>query len=38
VRLGDEFEACAWVKPEALEDFDLNEQSRATFSQLGMIG
>lgn len=34
VRLGDEFEEFAWVKREALKDYDLNEQTRDTFTNL----
>ncbi len=34
VRLGEEFEKFAWVKSDALPKFDLNEQTRDTFTQL----
>lgn len=37
VVLGDEFETYAWVKAEALDRYDLNEQTRATFAQLGLL-
>ncbi len=37
VRLGDEFEEYAWVKRDALQDYDLNEQTRDTFKQLGAL-
>lgn len=37
VRLGDEFEACAWVKTAGLGRYDLNEQTRDTFAHLGLM-
>ena len=37
VRLGDEFEEFAWVKRSSLQDYDLNEQTRDTFKQLGAL-
>ena len=37
VRLGEEFEACAWVKAAGLGRYDLNEQTRETFAHLGLI-
>jgi len=37
VRLGDEFEEYAWVKKEALQDYDLNEQTKDTFAHLGLF-
>ncbi len=36
VRLGEEFEEFAWVKSDELPKFDLNEQTRDTFAQLGI--
>ncbi len=37
VRLGEEFEAYAWVKGQDLGEYDLNEQTRDTFVQLGIL-
>jgi nucleoside triphosphatase len=37
VRLGDEFEEYAWVEKDALRGYDLNEQTKNTFVQLGLI-
>jgi hypothetical protein len=37
VTLGDEFEKYAWVKRDALHDYDLNEQTRDTFKQLDVL-
>jgi nucleoside triphosphatase len=37
VRLNDEFEASAWVKPGAVKDFDLNIETRKTFRRLGWL-
>ena len=37
VHLGEEFEAFAWVKAANLGQYDLNEQTRATFTHLGLI-
>ncbi len=34
--LGEEFEAYAWVKAEDLVCYDLNEQTKATFIQMGV--
>lgn len=34
--LGDEFEAYAWVKAADLSLYDLNEQTKATFIQMGI--
>jgi len=36
VVIGEEFEQYAWVKGEDLGKFDLNEQTRDTFIQLGV--
>jgi len=38
VTLGEEFEQFAWVKGTELYKYDLNEQTRDTFQQLGVIG
>ena len=35
--VGEEFEAYAWVKADALSGCALNEQTRATFTQLGVL-
>ncbi len=37
VKLGNEFEEYAWVKQDALLSYDLNEQTRNTFVQQGII-
>jgi nucleoside triphosphatase len=37
VRLGEEFEEYAWVKRDALGDYDLNEQTKDTMFQLGRL-
>ncbi len=37
VRLGEEFEAHAWVKAADLARYDLNEQTRDTFAHLSLI-
>ncbi len=37
VRVGDEFEEFAWVKPDDLLGYDLNEQARDTFTTLGIL-
>jgi nucleoside triphosphatase len=37
VKLGEEFEACAWVSPAELGSYDLNEETRDTFIQLGVL-
>ena len=36
VVLGEEFEEYAWVRGEDLDKYDLNEQTRGTFIQLGL--
>jgi nucleoside triphosphatase len=36
VQLGEEFEQFAWVKGADLINFDLNEQTKDTFSRLGV--
>ena len=38
VTLGEEFEQYAWVKGPELDRYDLNEQTKDTFRQLGVIG
>ncbi len=37
VLLGDEFEDYAWARRETLHSYDLNEQTRDTFTSLGVI-
>jgi nucleoside triphosphatase len=36
VRVGEEFEAYAWVSSEALAGYDLNEETKGTFRQMGV--
>jgi nucleoside triphosphatase len=38
VRLNEEFSAHAWVPPEQLADYDLNEATVDTLSKLGLLG
>lgn len=35
--LNDEFEKYAWVKPEHLSDYDLNEATKITFKQKNIL-
>ena len=37
IKLNDEFEDYAWVKPEDLIQYDLNEATKITFSQKGFF-
>ncbi len=37
VHLGEEFEEYAWVKSGDLPNYDLNEQTRDTFTTLGIL-
>ena len=37
VRLGEEFEQFAWVKGADLAQYDLNEETRDSFSRLGLF-
>ncbi len=37
VKLGEEFEKYAWVKPENLLEYDLNEATKLTFKKLGVL-
>ena len=37
VKLNDEFEAYQWVSRSALEDFDMNIETRKTFTRMGFI-
>ena len=37
ITLNDEFETYAWVKPEELIKYDLNEATKITFSQKGLL-
>ena len=37
VKLNDEFEAYAWVKPQKLMKYDLNEATKITFYQKGFL-
>lgn len=36
VHLGEEFEKYAWVRPEDLHRYELNEQTKASFIQMGI--
>jgi len=37
IKLNDEFETYAWVKPKELIKYDLNEATKITFSQKGFF-
>ena len=37
ITFNEEFQAIAWVKPEALADMDLNVATRETFRQKGLL-
>lgn len=37
ITFNEEFQEIIWVEPEALKDIDLNEATRITFSQKGLI-
>lgn len=37
VTFNDEFQEVAWVRPEALKALDLNEATRITFAQKGLL-
>ncbi|MCU6669471.1 nucleoside triphosphatase NudI [Enterobacteriaceae bacterium H4N4] len=37
ITFNDEFQAIAWVSPESLKEMDLNEATRITFAQKGLI-
>jgi hypothetical protein len=37
ITFNDEFQEIIWVQPEALKDMDLNEATRTTFTQKGLI-
>ena len=37
IALNDEFDACEWVDPAILPNYDLNEETRKTFGDLGLI-
>ena len=37
VTFNDEFQEVAWVRPEALKTLDLNEATRITFAQKGLL-
>jgi nucleoside triphosphatase len=36
VVVGDEFEAYAWVKSEDLANYDMNEETKRTFAEMGL--
>lgn len=37
VTFNEEFQAIRWVSPQALQDLDLNEATRITFAQKGLL-
>lgn len=37
VTFNDEFQEVAWVRPEAIKALDLNEATRITFAQKGLL-
>lgn len=37
ITFNEEFQAIAWVSPESLKEMDLNEATRITFAQKGLI-
>ncbi|OTA20414.1 nucleoside triphosphatase [Xenorhabdus beddingii] len=37
ITFNEEFQEIAWVSPEAMKDMDLNEATRVTFTQKGII-
>ena len=37
VTFNEEFQKIAWVNPESLKDLDLNEATRMTFAQKGLL-
>lgn len=37
VTFNEEFQEIAWVNPETLKDLDLNEATRMTFAQKGLL-
>ncbi|BCH24983.1 nucleoside triphosphatase NudI [Mesorhizobium sp. L-8-3] len=37
VRLNDEFEDHAWVRPEQMRDYDLNDATRTTLAAKGLL-
>lgn len=37
VNINDEFESYAWVKPDELENYDLNDATRTTLQAKGLI-
>lgn len=38
VRLNEEFESYAWVRPDALASYDLNEPTVDTLNRAGLLG
>jgi nucleoside triphosphatase len=36
--INEEFEVLAWVAPHELEDYDMNEATRTTLRQVGILG
>ncbi|MGL4428515.1 MAG: nucleoside triphosphatase NudI [Silvania sp.] len=37
ITFNEEFQAIAWVSPESLKEMDLNEATRITFAQKGLL-
>jgi len=37
VTFNEEFQEIAWVRPASLQDLDLNEATRMTFAQKGLL-
>jgi nucleoside triphosphatase len=37
VQINDEFDAYAWVKPENVKGYDLNDATRKTFAKKGWV-
>lgn len=37
ITFNEEFQEITWVSPEKLKDMDLNEATRITFTQKGLI-